>query len=158
MENQIVVFTLGAEYFGVDISKVESIVKMQAITQMPQAPQFVEGITNLRGRLLPVMNLHRRFSLAAREADRGSRIIVVRAGCSAEAGREGTEVGMIVDAVTEVLTLNPLAVEPVPAITTTLDSGFITGVAKVGERLVILLDLDRVLSDQEQQALAAAAG
>jgi purine-binding chemotaxis protein CheW len=145
MEDQIVVFELGSEHFGVKISAVESIIKMQAITKMPHAPEFVEGVTNLRGKVLPVIELRKRFGLERREADRNSRIIVISEG--------GTEVGMIVDGVSEVLTVNEQAVEAAPAITASVDSTFITGIAKIDQRLVILLDLGRVLSIQEQGSL-----
>jgi purine-binding chemotaxis protein CheW len=145
MENQIVVFELASEQFGVDIAVVESIIKMQTITSMPHAPSFVEGVTNLRGKVLPVIDLHKRFGLAPRPADKNSRIIIV--------GVHGKEVGMIVDGVSEVLTIAEQVVEAAPAIATTVDSAFITGIAKLDGRLVILLDLECVLSGQEQAEL-----
>jgi purine-binding chemotaxis protein CheW len=146
MENQIVVFELASEQFGVNIAVVESIIKMQGITGMPHAPGFVEGVTNLRGKVLPVIDLHKRFGLPTRPADKNSRIIVVAV--------QGKEVGMIVDGVSEVLTLPEQVVEAAPAIATTVDSAFITGIAKLDGRLVILLDLECVLSGQEQAELA----
>ncbi|MHC1783253.1 MAG: chemotaxis protein CheW [Anaerolineaceae bacterium] len=145
MENQIVVFELNMESYGVDIAAVESIIKMQAITAMPQAPSFVEGVTNLRGKVLPVIDLRKRFGLPPRQMDRDSRIIVVNTG--------ETGVGMIVDGVSEVLTISDGAVEAAPKITTTVDSSFITGIAKVDNRLVILLDLGKILSAEEQEKL-----
>ena len=156
MENQIVIFELGSEYFGADIAKVESIIKIQPITQLPHAPSFVEGVTNLRGKVLPVIDLRTRFGLPAQEADKNSRIIVVSV--------DQMEVGMIVDEVSEVLTLPEGSVEAAPAISTTVDSAFIRGIAKLGangnstgqaERLVILLDLAQVLSTKEQAQLPA---
>jgi purine-binding chemotaxis protein CheW len=141
MENQIVVFELGSEYFGVEIAKVESIIKMQPITQMPHVPAFVEGITNLRGRVLPIIDLRKRFGLLPQEADKNSRIIVVSV--------DQTEVGMIVDGVSEVISVPEGAVEATPAITSNLDSAFITGIAKLDQRLVILLDIQRILTVRE---------
>jgi purine-binding chemotaxis protein CheW len=149
MENQIVVFDLSSEFYGVNIAAVESIIKMQPITQMPHAPNFVEGVTNLRGKVLPVIDLRKRFGLAPQEADKDSRIIVISV--------DRTEVGMIVDGVSEVLTVPEEAVEAAPAITTTVDSSFITGIAKLDNRLVILLDLGRIISAQEQESLLEAA-
>jgi purine-binding chemotaxis protein CheW len=146
MDNQIVVFELGSELYGVNIAAVESIIKMQAITKLPHSPVFVEGVTNLRGKVLPVIDLRRRFGMPPQEMDKNSRIIVVNVN--------STEVGMIVDGVSEVLTVPAQAVEPAPSIATTVNSIFITGIAKLDDRLVILLDLDRVLSVQEQEALA----
>lgn len=154
MENQIVVFELGSEYFGADIAKVESIIKIQPITQLPHAPAFVEGLTNLRGKVLPVIDLRKRFGLPAQETDKNSRIIVVSV--------DQMEVGMIVDEVSEVLTVPEGAVEPAPAIATTVDSAFIKGIAKLSTndgsgqeaaRLVILLDLTQVLSTKEHAEL-----
>jgi purine-binding chemotaxis protein CheW len=145
MDKQIVVFELDAESFAVDISAVESIIKVQAVTVMPQAPKFVEGVTNLRGKVLPVIDLRKRFGMPSRESDRNSRIIVVNI--------DGAGVGMIVDGVSEVLTISEGAVEAAPSITTTIDSTFITGIAKVGDRLVILLDLGKILSANEQDKI-----
>lgn len=148
MENQIVVFEVGSEHFGVEIASVESIIKMQPITQLPHVPSFVEGVTNLRGKVLPVIDLRKRFGLTPREADKNSRIIVVNV--------DQTEVGMIVDEVSEVLTIAEGAVEPAPAITSTVDSSFITGIAKLNQRLVILLDLHRILTNEEKLSLQLA--
>jgi purine-binding chemotaxis protein CheW len=145
MDNQIVVFELCSEYYGVNIASVESIIKMQPITKMPQAPWFVEGITNLRGKVLPVIDLRKRFELVAEEANKDSRIIIIRI--------HQKEVGMIVDGVSEVLTVAEEAVEAAPAITTTVDSSFITGIAKIDQRLVILLDLKKVFTSEEQDNL-----
>jgi len=156
MENQIVIFELGSEHFGADIAKVESIIKIQPITQLPHAPGFVEGVTNLRGKVLPVIDLRKRFSLPTQETDKNSRIIVVSV--------DQIEVGMIVDEVSEVLTLPEGSVEAAPPIATTIDSSFIRGIAKLGvngnsggpaERLVILLDLAQVLTIKEQAELPA---
>ena len=147
MENQIVIFALGSEFFGADIAKVESIIKVQPITQLPHAPGFVEGVTNLRGKVLPVLDLRKRFGLPAQETDKNSRIIVVSV--------DQIEVGMIVDEVSEVLTVPEGAVEAAPAIVTTVDSSFIKGIAKIEERLVILLDLTQVLSSKEQAEIPA---
>jgi purine-binding chemotaxis protein CheW len=149
MENQIVVFEIGSEDFGVEISSVESIIKMQPVTRLPHTPEFVEGVTNLRGKVLPVIDLRKRFGLPPKEADKNSRIIVVSLG--------ETETGMIVDAVSEVLTIPEGAVETAPAITTHVDSAFITGIAKLDPRLVILLDLQKILSAQEVEHLTQAA-
>jgi purine-binding chemotaxis protein CheW len=150
MENQIVIFELGEEFFGVNIAAVESIIKMQTITRMPHAPSFVEGVTNLRGKVLPVIDLRKRFDLTPKEIDKNSRIIVVSVG--------HTEVGMIVDGVSEVMTIADQAVEKAPAIATTINSGFIIGIAKIDQRLVILLDLNCVLSSNENATLEAITG
>lgn len=155
MENQLVVFTLSNEDYGVDIAAVEGIIKMQAITAVPHAPSFVEGITNLRGEVLPVIDLRKRFGLAQADTTKETRIVHVEI--------DGTRVGMVVDAVTEVMSVSDEDIEPPsPLITTAggdaagLAAGrnvFITGIAKVDERLIILLDLAQVFSTEEQVEL-----
>jgi purine-binding chemotaxis protein CheW len=145
MEDQLVVFMLAKEHYGVRIAAVESIIKLQPITAVPCSPAFVEGVTNLRGRVLPVIDLRKRFNLPAEESTKDTRIVVVE--------MSGTLVGMIVDAVSEVLRVPAESVEPPSPIMTTVDSAFITGIAKVGERLIILLDLEKVLSPEEKADL-----
>lgn len=158
MENQIVIFELGSEYFGVDIATVQSIIKVQPITKLPHTPEFVEGVTNLRGKVLPVIDLRKRFGLLPREVNKNSRIIVVCVGQN--------EVGIIVDEVSEVMTVPTGSVEALPDMATTVNSTFIKGIAKLGangnsaqatERLIILLNLDQVLSTKEQANLLVSA-
>ena len=145
MENQLVVFDLANEHYGVDIGAVDRIIELQDITAVPHAPEFVEGITNLRGMVLPVVDLRRRFSLPTEDATRESRIIVIEL--------DGAKAGMMVDAVTEVLYVSEENVEPPSPLVSSVDSSFITGIAKVDERLIILLDLDKILSHNEQASL-----
>ena len=147
MERQLVIFELAGEHYGMRIDTVESIVKLQNITKVPHAPEFVEGVTNLRGTVLPVIDLRKRFGLSQEEATKDSRIIVVEVN--------QTKVGMTVDAVTEVLRVQDENVAPPSPLVTTIDSAFITGIAKVADRLIILLDLARVLTSQEQEKLEA---
>jgi purine-binding chemotaxis protein CheW len=155
MEQQLVVFDLANEQYGVDIAAVEGIIKLQTITAVPRAPQWVEGVTNLRGKVLPVIDLRKRFGLPPGEASRDMRIVVVEIPALADGtGAGAATVGIVVDAVSEVLRVNPDTVEPPSPIVTTADSAFIRGIAKVGERLVILLDLGKVLSITEQAGLA----
>ncbi len=146
MEHQLVVFELGNEHYGVDISAVEAIIKMQPITVVPHTPHFVEGVTNLRGSVLPVIDLRKRFGLSWEDISKNSRIVVIVLG--------KTKVGMIVDAVSEVMRVQDDAIEPPPAMVTSVDTTFIIGIAKIGDKLVILLDLSKVLSLQEAQELA----
>lgn len=145
MEQQIVIFELAAENYGVDIAAVESIIKIQIVTKVPNAPSFVEGVTNLRGKVLPIIDLRKRFNLPLKEANKDTRIVVASVGT--------TVIGMVVDSVSEVLTIQDGDIEPIPSLVTTVDSTFITGIAKVEGRLVILLDLNMVLSAQEKSAI-----
>jgi purine-binding chemotaxis protein CheW len=153
MENQLVVFKLANEDYGVDIAAVDGIVEMQPITAVPHAPSFVEGVTNLRGEVLPVIDLRRRFGLPQGETTKDTRIVNVE--------MDGIKVGMVVDAVSEVLGVSEEDIEPPSPIVTTVGSAFITGIAKVSGqgpegtegRLIILLDLAKVLSTEEQAEL-----
>ncbi len=145
MEHQLVIFTIAGENYGVDIGSVESIVKMQAITTIPHSLPCVEGITNLRGVVLPVINLRSRFSMPAHEADKNTRIVIALSGTY--------KVGMIVDSVSEVLRIQDQEIEPPPPMVTTVDSSYITGIAKLGGRLIIILNLSRILSVDEQAQL-----
>ena len=145
MEKQLVIFELAGERYGVDIAGVQSIIKLQEITTVPFAPSFVEGVTNLRGVVLPVVDLRKRFGLPAIEKAPGTRIVIVNIG--------PLTVGMIVDAVAEVLRVQEAAIEPPSPLVMTANSGFITGIARMDKQLIILLDLDKVLSQQEFSAL-----
>jgi purine-binding chemotaxis protein CheW len=145
-EEQLVVFNLAGETYGVEISLVHEIIRMQKITKVPRTPIFVEGVINLRGRIVPVIDLHKRFSLALSEETQHSRIIVVEVS--------GVTVGMIVDSVSEVLRLPVDNIEAPPAVIAGgIDSAYLRGVGKWQDKLIILLDLNKVLHEDEQKAL-----
>lgn len=146
MEKQLVIFELAGEFFGVEIACVESIIKMQDITRMPKSPAFVEGVTNLRGKVLPVIDLEKRFDIPGHTRSHDTRIMVVNI--------DKLEVGMIVSAVSEVLTIDDSSIEPAPPMVTTINSNFIAGIARVDSRLVILLDLNQVLTLSEKHQAA----
>ncbi|HHY60068.1 MAG TPA: chemotaxis protein CheW [Clostridia bacterium] len=146
MEEQLVVFQLGNETYGIEISVVHEIIRMQSITKVPRTPEFVEGVINLRGRIIPVIDLHKRFGLPVEEETTHSRIIVVEV--------KGVTVGMIVDSVSEVLRLPTANIAPPPpAIVGGIETEYLRGVGKWQDKLIILLDLDRVLNKSEQNAL-----
>ncbi len=147
-EQQLVVFDLAAESYGVDINVVQSIIQMQEITRIPRTPEFVDGVINLRGKIIPVVDSRKRFGLEEGERNSDNRIVVASIG--------GQDIGMVVDAVSEVLRIPMDAVEPPSSLITSQDSDYIRGIAKVEDRLVILLDLERVFTDQEKAALAEA--
>jgi purine-binding chemotaxis protein CheW len=143
MEKQIVIFELGNELYGIDIASVEGIVKMQAITRLPYTPDYMEGITNLRGSVIPIIDLCKRFGMQAGEETNETRIITVN--------MDTVKMGMIVSAVTEVLTIDDSVVEIPQGMALNVKVDFITGVARLEKRLVILLDLTRILSADEKQ-------
>lgn len=147
-EQQLVVFDLATESYGVDIGAVREIIRMQEITNVPRTPDFVEGVINLRGKVIPVVDLRKRFGLSVGEKSAENRIVVVDIG--------GQDIGVIVDAVNEVLRIFTDSVEPPSSVITTADSDYLMGIAKVDDRLLILLDLESVLSAEEKAVLADA--
>jgi purine-binding chemotaxis protein CheW len=148
-EQQLVVFQLGAELYGVEIARVHEIIRLQTVTRVPHAPAFVEGVINLRGKVIPVVDLRRRFGLPLAEHTRASRIVVVEIGDQV--------VGIVVDGVSEVLRVNKGTIEPPSPVVAGIESDYLHGIAKLPERLVILLNLDRVLARDERRALETAA-
>ena len=145
-EQQLVVFDLADEGYGVDISAVREIIRLQEITRVPRTPEFVEGVINLRGKVIPVIDLRKRFGLAVEAESQDNRIVVVDIG--------DQDIGVVVDAVTEVLRIPTDSVEPPASVITTADSDYLLGIAKLDSRLIILLDLRKVLSVDEQGALS----
>ncbi|WP_371376336.1 chemotaxis protein CheW [Sporomusa aerivorans] len=143
-ELQLVIFRLAQEEYGLPITKVQEINRLVPITKLPQTPVFMEGIINLRGRIIPVVDLRKRFGLEVSDYDDDSRIIIVEVN--------GQTVGIIVDAVAEVVRLSAASVEPPPP-TFILDAKYIQGVGKLDGRLLILLEIDQILTSQETIAL-----
>lgn len=141
---QLVTFCVNNEQYAVDILRVQEINRMMTITQVPQSPAGVEGVINLRGRIIPIMDLRVRFGMPKGERTDESRIVVVEAG--------GAIVGFIVDKVHEVLRISRSTVDAAPAMSSTVESRYIDGVAKLENRLIILLDLDALLGDQANAA------
>lgn len=143
---QLVTFKLGPEEFGVDILKVQEIIRMMPITKVPNAPQFVEGVINLRGKVIPVIDMRKRFGMAGCQRDNNTRIMVM--------DLQGQVVGFVVDAVSEVLRIPESTVEAPPAVVAGIGSEYMRGVGKLQDRLLILLDLDRLLTEQEFSSLS----
>jgi purine-binding chemotaxis protein CheW len=145
---QLVSFTIGDEEFGVDILKVQEINRMLAVTRVPNSPEYIDGVINLRGKVIPIIDLRRRFQMERREHDKNTRIVVVELS--------GKVVGFVVDAVSEVMRIPKSVTEPPPPIVAGIDAEYITAVAKLEDRLLILLDLEKVLVNDEKEALALA--
>ena len=146
-ERQLVVFDLASEAYGVDISTVREIIRMQTVTRMPRTPDYVEGVINLRGKVTPVVNLRTRFGLEEGEESLAKRIIVVDTG--------ERSMGFIVDAVSEALRIPSASVEPPSSVVMGVDSDYMVGIVKLPDRLISLLDLERVM---EASGAAVAAG
>ena len=144
---QLVSFNIGQEEFGLGIQSIQEINRMVEITRVPNSPDFVSGVINLRGKVIPIINLRKRFGFPPKENDRNTRIIVVEL--------DTMVVGFIVDSVSEVLRIPKNITEPPPSIVAGIGSEYIMAVAKLENRLLILLDLERVLKDKEKQQLEA---
>lgn len=144
-ELQLVAFRLQGEEFAVDIQRVREVLKITQITPLPQALSFIEGVINLRGEVIPVVDLRKRFNIKNSQQTGESRIIIVEI--------DESQVGLIVDSVTEVLHLMSSAVDPPPRRLVGTRTEFIKGVGKLGDRLLIILDLQQILSTEEHVEL-----
>jgi purine-binding chemotaxis protein CheW len=142
-------FKLGAEEYGLEILKVQEIIKMMDITKVPRTPEFVRGVINLRGKVIPVVDLRLKFNMEAKAATEKTCVIVVQV---AHTGGRVT-MGTIVDEVSEVLDIVGEQIEPAPEFGTTVDTDFILGMGKVARKVVMLLDIDKVLSTGELAVL-----
>lgn len=143
---QLVIFQLGGEEFGVDIMAVQEIIKMPEITAIPQAPEYVAGVINLRGKIIVVVSLGTKFGIQSCDKNEEYKVIVVEL--------ENQVIGMMVDSVSEVLRIPSSSVDPAPDIIKSgVSSNYIQGVGKLDDRLLILLDLRNVLSDYETEQL-----
>ena len=137
-ELKLIIFKLGREEYGMEILKVQEIKRMMSITRVPSTPAFIKGVINLRGSVLPVIDLRTRLGLAEAELTEAARIIVVLVN-------EGV-VGFIVDEVVEVTTINPQNVEAVQTLSNGLSAEYISGIAKADSRLYIMLNPDAIVN------------
>jgi purine-binding chemotaxis protein CheW len=144
-ELQLVSFAIGEEEFGLEIVRVQEIIRMQPITRVPNSPSFVEGVINLRGKVIPILSLRKRLGLDARAADRETRIII--------ANVSGVVLGFIVDRVCEVMRIASEMVEAPPRLTKVARE-YVAGVGRAGERLLILLDMERLITEPETTSAA----
>ena len=146
---QFLTFALGAEEYGVEILKIQEIKGYSAVTPLPNAPAYVKGVLNLRGTIVPIVDLRKKFRLPEVAYDQFTVIVVVQV--------QGKTLGFIVDAVRDVLTVTAQDIQPTPDLAGQVDTACLNGLAKAGEKLVILLDIDQVLTAAEVHAAAEAA-
>ncbi len=137
---QLVGFRLDDEDYAITITKIQEIILMKPITRLPQVPEYIEGLINLRGSVVPIVNLRKRFGLANREVDDATRTIVVNI-------RDKT-VGCVVDAVTQVMRINRDQIQPPPLAVLAIAHDYISGLARLEDRLIIILDIERLFDDQ----------
>ncbi|MFA8341619.1 MAG: chemotaxis protein CheW [Rhodothermaceae bacterium] len=143
---QVVSFNIGEEEFGVDILKVQEINKISEITSIPDSPSHVEGVINLRGKVIPIIDLRVKLGTQKKVYDHKTRILVVEI--------DNKTVGFVVDSVKEVLRIPQDIIEPPPKIVEGINSEYITAIGKLDNRLLILLDMEKVLTDEEINTMA----
>ncbi len=141
-DNQFVVFRLGEEKYAIDILNVGGINEFREITRVPNAPPFVDGIINLRGEIIPIINLKKRFNVPEKSVDSETRIIINKIA--------GKDIGFVVDEASQVLTIADDVIENAPEIVAGPKREYISGVGKVNEQIIIILDLERILSEEEK--------
>lgn len=136
-EMKVIIFQLMDKEYAVGVDVVESIEKLMSITRVPKTPSYIKGVINLRGVVTPIVDLRERFGMEVKPLDDSSRIIIV--------SLEEFEVGLIVDAANDVIDIPTSSIEPQPDVVGSIESEFISGVAKVGKRLLVMLNLEKVL-------------
>lgn len=144
-ERQIVAFCLAEETYGVDIGSIREVIPVQKIIPVPRAPEFVEGIINLRGKVIPVLDLRQHFGFEKKPKDPNQRIMLTEV--------DGDSIGVIVDMVSSVMRIPEESIEPPATVIIGQDIKYIQGIAKVDDKLLVLLDLTRIINDAEQRTL-----
>lgn len=147
--HQLVGFRTGSEYFGVPIAKVKEIVPVPEITAVPEAPEFLNGVMNLRGRIVPVIEMDRRLGMAGQGRKKTNRVLVLEI--------DGSMVGLLVESSSEILKVPEELVEPPPGLISSLGANYVTGVGKLKDKIIVLLDVARLLSPEELKKIGASA-
>jgi purine-binding chemotaxis protein CheW len=141
----LVTFKIEEEEFGVDILTVETIIRMTEITKIPNAPDFVEGVINLRGMIIPIVDFRKRFNMQPKDEGKDTRIIVTNVN--------GTQMGFIVDSVSEVIRLPVSSIEPPPPIVSGIEADYIEGVGKLDDRMLILINIEKLFTEKDKKML-----
>lgn len=142
---KVIIFKLKDEEYGVDVKQVKSIERMEHITRVPNTPPFVKGVINLRGIVIPIIDLRKRFELDLKDYNDQTRIIIVNV--------DEMEIGLIVDAANDVIDIPLSSIEPPPKVVGGIESEYLSGVAKVANHLIVLLNLNKVLDPNEVKEL-----
>jgi len=142
-------FTLGDEEYGIDIQKVQELRGYDAVTRIANAPEFIKGVVNLRGIIVPIIDMRIRFGIGTPSYDQFTVVIVLNIG--------GRVVGMVVDSVSDVITLSQEQIKPAPEMGSALDTDYLIGLGTLEERMLILVDIDRLMSSEEMGLVEAAA-
>lgn len=144
--NEFLVFTLGNEEYGIEILKVQEIRGYDRVTRIANTPDFIAGVTNLRGVIVPIVDLRVKFILGSAEFDHNTVVIVL----SLDSGRV---VGIVVDGVSDVLALNAAQIKPAPEYTVTLSTQYLLGLGSLDERMLILVDIEKLLNSEEMELI-----
>ncbi|MDN4052125.1 chemotaxis protein CheW [Massilia sp. YIM B02763] len=139
--SEYLAFTLGSEEYGIDILKVQEIRGYEAVTRIANAPEFIKGVINLRGIIIPVVDMRIKFQLGTPTYDQFTVVIILNIG--------GRIMGMVVDSVSDVTTLTPDQIKPAPEMGTAFNAEYLMGLGTVDERMLILIDIDRLMSSSE---------
>jgi len=139
-EMQLVVFRVGKEEYGLDIQEVKEIIKMQEITEIPNAPEFIEGVINLRGQITPVMDMRKKLKASKREMNKDTRIVIVET--------DNSNIGIIVDSVTGVIHIPEREISPPPVGS---ENEFVKGVGKINNKLLILIDINKMMPNEKMK-------
>jgi purine-binding chemotaxis protein CheW len=154
---QLVTFQVGSAEYGLDINSITEVIRPLKITPLPRMPEFIEGVVNLRGTIIPIVDLRKRFSLAEiRNDPRKMRMMITKGAVPAPSRSAKGLLGLVVDGVQEVLHVPRKDIDAAPEAARGEQADFLTGMAKVDERLIILLDIGKILSQQERTELAEA--
>ncbi len=145
-EIQVIIFSINEVKYGISIDKIIEVIKMEPITPLPKTPEFIKGVINLRGKVIPVIDLRERFGLPSTEYTSDTRIIITLI-------EEKKEIGLIVDAVYEVLTIDSSIIEPPLPMVGSLKSEYINGIAKLESNLVLIIDIEKILTSEEKVLL-----
>jgi len=139
--NEFLAFTLGKEEYGIDILKVQEIRGYEAVTRIANAPEFIKGVVNLRGIIVPIVDMRIKFHLGEPTYDQFTVVIILNIG--------GRVMGMVVDSVSDVITLSPEQIKPAPEMGTAFNSDYLIGLGTLDERMLILVDIDKLMSSAE---------
>jgi purine-binding chemotaxis protein CheW len=141
MVSEYLAFRLGAEEYGIDIQKVQELRGYEAVTRLANAPEFIKGVVNLRGTIVPIIDMRVKFNLGAPGYDQFTVVIILSV--------EGRLMGLVVDSVSDVVTLTDAQIRPAPAMATALDVAYMTGLGVLDERMLILADIDRLMASTQ---------
>jgi purine-binding chemotaxis protein CheW len=141
----LVVAGLADEEYGIPITKVQEIIKIPGITRIPNISEYIEGVINLRGKIIPVVDLRKKFQLAQKQKDDNTKIVIVNVS--------GQSIGLICDSVSEVIRLPSLQIEEVPTVISHISTDYLSGVGKIDNRIIILLNLEKILADIEKTTI-----